>query len=81
MANVAEIASNLVSHGLKPETPVAVINMGTRPTQHTLISNLGELPTCIANSSIKGATLFVIGEVVTLADELAWFTEAPINQQ
>lgn len=76
MANVAEIASNLMSHGLRPETPVAVINMGTRPTQQTLISNLSELPTCVANASIKGATLFVIGEVVTLADELAWFTEA-----
>lgn len=76
MANVAEIASKLISHGLKGETPVAVINMGTRPSQKTLITNLSELPACVANASIKGATLFVIGEVVTLAEELAWFTEA-----
>jgi len=76
MANVAEIASKLISHGLYGETPVAVINMGTRPSQKTLITNLNELPTCVASASIKGATLFVIGEVVTLAEELAWFTEA-----
>lgn len=76
MANVKEISQKLIENGLSDQTPVAVINMGTRPQQKTLVSTLTALPETVASSDIKGATLFVIGRVVTLADELAWFAEA-----
>ncbi len=75
LTNVAEISAQLTAHGLPGETPVAVINMGTRPTQRTFVTTLGELPTTVEAEKPKGATLFVIGRVVSLADELAWFTE------
>lgn len=76
MSNVSEIACKLIENGLPDDTPVAVINMGTRPAQKTLITNLSALPERVASAEIKGATLFVIGRVVTLAEELSWFTEA-----
>ncbi len=76
MSNVSEIAGKLIENGLPDDTPVAVINMGTRPAQKTLITNLSALPERVAHADIKGATLFVIGRVVTLAEELSWFTEA-----
>lgn len=76
MSNVSEIAGKLIENGLSDDTPVAVINMGTRPAQKTLITNLSALPERVASAEIKGATLFVIGRVVTLAEELSWFTEA-----
>jgi len=75
MSNVAEISDNLIANGLSTDTPVAVINMGTRPSQRTLITSLGALAERVAAADIKGATLFVIGRVVTLADELSWFAE------
>jgi uroporphyrin-III C-methyltransferase len=71
MANVQEISDNLIANGLDQATPVAVINMGTRPSQRTFITTLSKLP-----AVVNGATLFVIGRVVTLADELSWFAEA-----
>lgn len=76
MANVGEISAKLTENGLPSDTPVAVINMGTRPAQKTLLTTLAELPDTIKSSDIKGATLFVIGRVVTLADELSWFEAA-----
>lgn len=76
MANVQEIADNLIANGLDQGTPVAVINMGTRPSQRTFITTLSKLPAIVTGGEIKGATLFVIGRVVTLADELSWFAEA-----
>ncbi|MBO6520405.1 MAG: uroporphyrinogen-III C-methyltransferase [Rhodospirillales bacterium] len=76
MANVEEISTKLIENGLTSDTPVAVINMGTRPAQKTLLTTLSELPGTIKSSEIKGATLFVIGRVVTLAEELAWFETA-----
>jgi uroporphyrin-III C-methyltransferase len=76
MSNVQEISDNLIGNGLSADTPVAVINMGTRPAQKTLITSLSQLPAAVDKAEIKGATLFVIGRVVTLAEELSWFAEA-----
>jgi len=76
MSNVQEISDNLIGNGLSADTPVAVINMGTRPAQKTLITSLSGLPAAVGKAEIKGATLFVIGRVVTLAEELSWFAEA-----
>jgi len=75
MSNVGEISESLIANGLNADTPVAVINMGTRPTQRTLITSLSALPERVAAAEINGATLFVIGRVVSLADELSWFAE------
>ena len=77
MTNVAEISAKLIEHGLDPATPAGVLNMGTRPNQKTLITTLAGLPSVVHDEAIKGATLFVIGRVVSLAKDLAWFGEAP----
>ncbi len=74
-ANVAEISSSLIAHGLPADTPVAIINMGTRPSQKTILTNLADLPADLANAALKGATLFVIGRVVSLSETLSWFEE------
>lgn len=76
MTNVAEISAKLITHGLDAGMPVAVINMGTRKNQKTIVTTLAQLPATIADAAIKGATLFVIGRVVSLASELSWFEEA-----
>lgn len=76
MSNVQEISDNLIANGLDTGTPVAVINMGTRPAQRTLLTTLSQLPKTVTTSDIKGATLFVIGRVVMLAEELTWFQQA-----
>ena len=74
-ANVAEISSSLIEHGLPADTPVAIINMGTRPSQKTVLTNLADLPTDLASAALKGATLFIIGRVVSLSETLSWFEE------
>lgn len=74
-ANVAEISSSLIENGLPADTPVAIINMGTRPSQKTVVTNLADLPTDLANAALKGATLFIIGRVVSLSETLSWFQE------
>lgn len=74
-ANVEEISSNLIGHGLPADTPVAIINMGTRPSQKTVLTNLANLPADLAAAALKGATLFVIGRVVSLSETLSWFEE------
>ena len=58
-------------------SPAGVLNMGTRPNQKTLITTLADLPNAVHDEAIKGATLFVIGRVVSLAKDLSWFGEIP----
>lgn len=75
VANVAVISAKLIEHGLPAETPVAILNNGTRTNQKAVTTTLAAMPADLAAAALKGATLFVIGRVVTLADELAWFGE------
>ncbi|MFC2951682.1 siroheme synthase CysG [Marinicaulis aureus] len=62
------IASKLIEHGRGRETPVAVVENGTRENQKIVKGSLAELPRLIEAGGIKGPALLVIGEVAALAD-------------
>ncbi|MDT8869116.1 uroporphyrinogen-III C-methyltransferase [Vibrio fluvialis] len=65
------IATQLIEHGRNASTPIAIIERGTQSTQKVFRGVLGELPQLAAHA--QSPSLIVIGEVVTLADKLAWF--------
>lgn len=67
----AQISAALIAHGRAPETPVAVIGRGTRQDQQVLTGTLEQLE-ALAHSAPSPA-LLVIGEVVNLHGQLAWF--------
>ena len=66
-----EIQSNLLMNGRDGNTPVALINKGTRNNQQVITGCLSELS--LLGGGLSGATLIIVGEVVNLADKLAWF--------
>lgn len=66
-----DIASQLMAHGRDPATPAAVISRGTRQDQQVLTGTLQQLEELARNAPTPA--LLVIGEVVKLHDELAWF--------
>ncbi|NDL61202.1 siroheme synthase CysG [Acerihabitans arboris] len=67
----ADISRQLILHGRAPDTPVAVISRGTRADQQVFTGTLEQLDTLAQQASTPA--LLVIGEVVTLHDEIAWF--------
>jgi len=67
----AEISRQLILHGRAASTPVAVIGRGTRSDQQVLTGTLEHLETLAA--SAPSPALLVIGEVVNLHGQLAWF--------
>lgn len=75
LSNAAEISNRLVDHGMPGDTPAAILNLGTRPKQRTLITVLKNLHETATSANIQGATLFVIGDVVTLSEKLSWFSQ------
>ncbi|MDI9223761.1 siroheme synthase CysG [Pantoea sp. EA-12] len=67
----AEIAAGLIEHGRAATTPVAVIGCGTRQDQQVLTGTLDQLEALAAAAPTPA--LIVIGEVVNLHGQLAWF--------
>lgn len=72
--NANTIATQLQQHGRAANTPVAVISNGTRSNQTTATGVLKDLAALAHNA--PSPALLVIGEVVSLHNELAWFGEA-----
>ncbi len=64
VSEAAEIARRLIAHGSDPQTPVAVIENGTRADQRTVIGRLGGLGALVRDNAIGGPAVIVVGEVV-----------------
>ncbi|HDL8055769.1 TPA: uroporphyrinogen-III C-methyltransferase [Yersinia enterocolitica] len=75
----AEISQQLIAHGRASTTPVAVIGRGTRADQQVLTGTLAELE-LLAHQAPTPA-LLVIGEVVDLHHQIAWFGQQPQTAQ
>lgn len=69
--NLPCIAQSLIENGRSCATPVAVIQAGTTAGQKSITSTLGDIH--LYRDEIKPPATVVIGEVVNLAAQLAWF--------
>ena len=67
------ICQKLIEHGCKEQTPIALIQQGTTLDQKVIVSTLAAMPAKIATQVVKAPTLIIVGEVVTLRDQLNWF--------
>jgi uroporphyrinogen III methyltransferase / synthase len=74
VSRIGEIAGRLITHGRKPDTPVAVIRWGTYHSQETFVSVLSEVEQLIAREGVQAPAMIVVGEVVRLRQQLQWFT-------
>jgi uroporphyrin-III C-methyltransferase/precorrin-2 dehydrogenase/sirohydrochlorin ferrochelatase len=66
VATAREIADKLTRHGRMPDTPVLVIENGTRADERRTLTHLGALADTIAATPPKGPALVIIGEVAGL---------------
>ncbi len=72
-ANLREITRELIAHGLAPQTPVAVVQDGTRPSQRTVLGRLDSIADDVAAAEIGAPAVVVIGGVAALRRQLRWF--------
>jgi len=78
IANLEVIAEQLVAHGRSPQTPVAIIRWATTPQQQTLVADLATIVTRARETAIKPPAVIIVGEVIGLRDQLAWFERRPL---
>ncbi|MDO5647874.1 uroporphyrinogen-III C-methyltransferase [Paracoccus sp. (in: a-proteobacteria)] len=67
-ANMAEIATRLMEHGLPSDTPVLAVSHVTTPREMRMVSQLDQIAADIAARPMPAPVLFVIGRVVSLCD-------------
>jgi uroporphyrinogen III methyltransferase/synthase len=78
MGNLDVIAMQLRANGLRDDTPVAVIQNGTRPTQRTVTGTLATIAELATKAGIAAPAIAVVGGVVALRDQIAWFDKLPL---
>jgi len=77
LVGLPEICTQLIAHGRAALTPVALIEKGTTRQQRVITGTLSDLPAQVAGADIKAPTLIIVGEVVNLHRQLAWFDPMP----
>ena len=76
--SLPHIASALVSGGMPPSTPAAAIQWGTHARQRTVVATIATLTEAITREGIGAPVITVIGNVVSLRDEITWFDRKPL---
>ena len=72
------IAAALVAGGMSPHTPAAAVQWGTHARQRTVAATVSTLADAVAREGLTAPVITVIGAVVSLRDEIAWFDRRPL---
>lgn len=73
LVGLPNICTQLVAHGMPATMPVAIVQQGTTATQRVVTGTLQDIAARVEAESIQPPTIIIIGSVVTLHRELAWF--------
>lgn len=76
--NLDGIAANLIAAGKDPNTPAAVVSMGSRAEQKTASAPLQSIAAAAQERGLSSPAVLVVGDVVRLRDELDWFETLPL---
>jgi len=75
LSSLPQLADAFIEKGASPDLPAAAVSRGTRPGQKVVTGTLSSLPGKVAKAGLESPTLIIIGNVVKLHDQLAWFEE------
>ncbi|MCD4498308.1 siroheme synthase CysG [Chromobacterium vaccinii] len=73
VSTAAELCQAFVDNGRAAATPAAAVEWATTERQRAVCGTLATLPGLMASHGIASPALIIVGEVVELADKLAWY--------
>jgi len=81
VTHLAAICRTLLRLGKAGDTPAAVIEAGTLASQHTEVATLQTIAQTARSGGVHPPALLVVGAVVALREELAWYERLPLFGQ
>lgn len=78
LSSLDSVVSQLLALGRAPETPAALISCGTFGRQQMLHASLSEIVARAATEALAAPVLFIVGDVLALAEQLAWFRQGDL---
>jgi len=78
VAKIGYIAEQLIRHGKRAETPIALIRWGTRPEQRTIVGTLESIERLVKEADFKPPAVIVVGDVVLQREKLKWYERKPL---
>lgn len=78
MQKLPQLIERIIEGGRSPATPSAVVMNGTLATQRVVVAPLSELATRVAEAGLTAPAVIVIGDVVKLRSQLAWWERTPL---
>lgn len=81
VGELGSVGAKLIAHGRGSDTPVAVVENGSRPEQRVTLTRLGELDDLASRGGLGSPAMVIIGEVASLAATLHWYGASPRHWQ
>ena len=72
LKSLPRITRELIAHGRRPETPVALVRQGTTDGQETIVGTLADIAMKAEEARLTPPVVAVIGEVVALRPRIDW---------
>lgn len=79
LSALSEVMQGLLSAGMSPDMPAAVISNGARGNQKKVVATISTLYDAVRAAGLKSPALIVVGRVCELHSALDWFTPLPLH--
>ena len=73
-----DICSNLMSAGMNPDTPAAILQQGTTAGQKRIVATVATLKEEVDRQGIETPAIIVVGGVCEVADRFGWYEKLPL---
>ena len=78
VGRLAGIAEALVAGGRSPDTPVAIVERATSPTQRVTTGELATIARTAEAAGVSSPAVTVVGDVVAVRDAIGWAERLPL---
>ena len=78
MGKLEQIVDALRAGGMDEDTPTAVVQQGTLPTQAKVVSTLGEILGAARQAELKAPAVIFVGNAVAMVQKEDWFSSRPL---
>jgi uroporphyrin-III C-methyltransferase len=75
VGQLEQVVNAILAEGRAPETPAAIVQAASTPSQRTIVGRLDTILTAGRQANVQPPATLVVGPTVQLAERLRWFEE------